>query len=271
MSGFHEVRQSTRSTAAGRCIYCGAQDDLTDEHVVPYALGGTLVLPEASCKPCAKITSAFERRVLRGFMFAGRTVAGLPTRRPKDRPKSLSIEIEGPNGFESVELPIAEYPAVLQLPLLPPPRFLTGQPARNGVDLCGLETIAFGNDPKEVARTLKATIFRYTETDYALSDFVRLLAKIGYSFIVSQVGMFEFDEFPVLPLILGKTDDGSHWVGSAVFETLSENVGALVALRAEERVAVGDPSQRVLVAQIKLFAASGATGFEVVVRRWQKK
>ncbi len=120
-----------------------------------------------------------------------------------------------------------------------------------------------------MAASLKATIIRHTQTDYALSDFVRMLAKIGYSFVVSQVGMFPFDEVPVLPLILGQTDDGSHWVGSAEFETESEKAGAMIALKAEIRLADGDPSSRVLVAQIKLFAGSGASGYEVVVRRWK--
>jgi hypothetical protein len=271
MSDFCEVRQTTRTTPINACIYCGAQDGLTDEHIVPFALGGNLVLPKASCENCAKITSAFERRVLRGFMLPARTVAGLPSRRPKDRQTSLSMEIEGPNGFESVEVPIAEFPAILHLPTLPPPRFLCGQVEKTGIDLCGLDTIGFGKEPRDVAEAFETTKIRHTQTDYALSDFVRLLAKIGYSFIVSRVGMFTFDEVPVLPLILGRTDDGSHWVGSAQFETASEKAGGLLhALKAEERVANGDLSRRVLVAQIKLFAGSGVTGYEVVVRRWQK-
>jgi hypothetical protein len=51
---------------AASCIYCGTQADqteakeLSDEHIIPYALGGNLVLPKASCDRCAKETHAFE-------------------------------------------------------------------------------------------------------------------------------------------------------------------------------------------------------------------
>ena len=50
----------------GACIYCGATDAaLSDEHVVPYGLGGSHVLRKASCCRCAAITSKFERKVMR--------------------------------------------------------------------------------------------------------------------------------------------------------------------------------------------------------------
>jgi hypothetical protein len=43
----------------GRCIYC--PDDgsagLGDEHIIPYSLNGTQILPQASCRKCEKITA----------------------------------------------------------------------------------------------------------------------------------------------------------------------------------------------------------------------
>ena len=47
--------------AVGRCIYCGATEPplgarrFTDEHIIPLALGGNLILQEASCTDCAAI------------------------------------------------------------------------------------------------------------------------------------------------------------------------------------------------------------------------
>jgi len=59
----------------GECVYCGAKENLANEHIVPLALGGNLVLQNASCRSCAKITGKFEQRVLRGFMMDARTAA----------------------------------------------------------------------------------------------------------------------------------------------------------------------------------------------------
>jgi len=70
-----EVRETTRFASQGACIYCGSSDDLTDEHVVPYGLGGKMILPKSSCRRCAMITGQFEGKVLRGFMRDGRAVA----------------------------------------------------------------------------------------------------------------------------------------------------------------------------------------------------
>ena len=49
-----EARQVTK---IGRCIYCGTTEGkLSEEHITPYGLGGLLVLQEASCERCARIT-----------------------------------------------------------------------------------------------------------------------------------------------------------------------------------------------------------------------
>jgi len=56
----------TRIPTRGYCIYCGATGvRLTDEHVVPLALGGVHILEDASCDTCADITKKFEQDVAR--------------------------------------------------------------------------------------------------------------------------------------------------------------------------------------------------------------
>lgn len=57
-----------RYRAAGKCIYCGCTEQLTDEHIVPFALGGNLVLPTASCVACADRTKKYEQRTLRATL-----------------------------------------------------------------------------------------------------------------------------------------------------------------------------------------------------------
>src|SRR5687768_18617155 len=86
------VRETTRFRPVGRCIYCGSASNLSDEHIVSYGLGGKFVLPNSSCAACSIITSRIERKVLQGFMLPARTVAGFPTRRPKQRPTEFELE-----------------------------------------------------------------------------------------------------------------------------------------------------------------------------------
>ena len=43
----------------GRCIYCFASNcNLGDEHIIPQALGGNIILHGASCSACDKIIGA---------------------------------------------------------------------------------------------------------------------------------------------------------------------------------------------------------------------
>ena len=147
MVDFSEIRTTTRADPVGVCIYCGRTEDLSDEHIIPLALGGRLVLPEASCSICAALTSAFEGSVCRGFMLDARTAGRFPTRRPKERPTTSTLEIKRGNDFESIELPSAESPGFLQLPKLKAAAFLNGKPPVKGVEIVGVEMMGFGKRP----------------------------------------------------------------------------------------------------------------------------
>jgi hypothetical protein len=95
-----------------------------------------------------------------------------------------------------------------------------------------------------------------------------MLAKIGYSYAVACIGLYPRDEVPVLPLILGQSDDDSAWVGSAQYTVSVEAKQPQHALELIEHTGnEGDRAAKVFVARVKLFASSGATGYEVVVRR----
>lgn len=111
----------------GRCIYCSAADGLTDEHVIPFSLGGEWKLLAASCPRCSRTTSAVERHVSREHLVACRTVLGLPTYHPKRRPKALPQAIM--RGKTRLELSLApeSHPAPVVLPVFDPPTFVTGQ------------------------------------------------------------------------------------------------------------------------------------------------
>src|SRR6266853_1676428 len=93
--------QITRYGSVGRCIYCGATRysaaevrPLSDEHIVPEGLSGTLVLPRASCRRCAKTTGQIEGSVLRNLLWAPRTLLKMKTKRPKERPTHFSAAVK---------------------------------------------------------------------------------------------------------------------------------------------------------------------------------
>jgi 5-methylcytosine-specific restriction endonuclease McrA len=56
----------TKYPPKSHCIYCGKNGvPLTDEHIVPFSLGGQHILQNASCLECADITKKFEQDVAR--------------------------------------------------------------------------------------------------------------------------------------------------------------------------------------------------------------
>jgi len=63
------------------CIYCSATDALSEEHIVPFGLGGRWVLPKASCAGCASKTSTFEQTCQRTMFGPMRMYYDLPARR----------------------------------------------------------------------------------------------------------------------------------------------------------------------------------------------
>ncbi|RUL68413.1 HNH endonuclease [Dyella choica] len=76
----------TRIPSKGLCIYCGRSGlRLTDEHILPYFIGGQHVIEEASCDDCAKITTKFELDVGRELWGDARIAFNAPSRRKKEK------------------------------------------------------------------------------------------------------------------------------------------------------------------------------------------
>src|SRR5665213_2097384 len=102
---------STHFKGKGACIYCGVTNvALTDEHIVPYALGGQHVIDNASCLACSDITKKIEQKVARDLWGDARTSFGAPTRRKKERKQSLEMP-DSRNPETRFVVPAAEYPA----------------------------------------------------------------------------------------------------------------------------------------------------------------
>lgn len=131
-----ELREAVRKPSPGRCIYCGDdQGKLTDEHVVPYALGAhTVIFEEASCVACAQTIQKYEQRILRGQLGVFRARIDAPTRNRKDRPTHqdlhfVEVDRQGQQirDLGSKSFAIDDAPLNLSVWQLAPPRILGEQ------------------------------------------------------------------------------------------------------------------------------------------------
>jgi hypothetical protein len=102
----------------GECIYCGSKDKLTNEHIIAYSLNGTEVLPLASCRKCAAITSQLERIFARGPAWPMRAAFGFKSYRKKKYPTSLPLVMVIGGKRQNINVPLAQFPIISPLAAL---------------------------------------------------------------------------------------------------------------------------------------------------------
>jgi hypothetical protein len=203
------MRSAGKSLApVGRCIYCGyTEPPLSKEHIIPFSLGGNLILPAASCEKCARITSDFEKICARGMLGQFRVRADIPTRHPEQRPSEFSPEITRADGTtEIITIPAKEYPVACVGLLLPVAGILVGR--RPGpTEIKCLVKLPM-DDLKRVLNPGDAM----DGPPVNLPAYGKLLAKIAHTFTVAKIGIDSFKH--VLPdLILGKSRTFLHYIG----------------------------------------------------------
>lgn len=262
---------TVRMAPAGACIYCGTRDGrLTDEHVVPKGLGGTLVLPQASCDDCARLTSQFEMRVLRGFLDRGRRALGIKGRKGHKRTVADTLPqtfIQPDESTREVEAPWDDGVKVMHLPVFVLPAFLDPKrpmdPSVSQLDIMALDTLHFGLGQGELVREYQAQGMRF-EDRMDVWAFVRMLAKIAHSYHVAVHGLFPLEQSPLVPIILGRRSDALNWIGNTSADPLPSGGQALHLLH--HAVLESDNGSQAWAARIKLFA-HGATPTYVLATR----
>lgn len=200
-----------------KCIYCDAVDvPLSDEHVVPFSLGGTWILPEASCNVCAKITSLFERDISRKTYLPLRTKARFPTYHPKKRPKFFDIILIKLDGTRTKEkIPTVKYPTLYPLLHLPQPGILTGAALRNTSPEMRLELVGNQEELNALGVAFPDAVGFEFSSQISWESLCRVLAKIAHSFTVGHCG--DVGYLQLLPsLILGDYPYMSNLVGGTV-------------------------------------------------------
>ena len=190
MKCFDHLWRMTRGPAyfesKGACIYCGATDvKLSDEHIVPYSLGGAHVLRDASCFRCANITKKFEQKVARDLWGDARTAFNAPTRRRQERRSHITIS-HPDDPAKKVTVPAGEYPAGLVFYKMSQAGLLQGMPET--IDISSSWQMVVIDDDKRRQRFLErhpgSLLIRFQERPgciWPLTGEDRLLPSADYA------------------------------------------------------------------------------------------
>jgi hypothetical protein len=180
-----------------------------DEHIIPLALGGNLILPESSCKVCERIINReIETPVLSqewGYLRAKRE---FPTRNKNKRKTHATLHR---HDGSPMRVPVGDYPSPVPLYKFGEPRILTGLPL--GTDHLRWTMDVLGDHDGEQEMRRKYPEWNGHHTLKAQPHpFARLLAKISYGYVVAEWGLDGFDPLG-LDIILGRSDDYFYTVG----------------------------------------------------------
>lgn len=247
----------TNAPDIGECIYCGyVGDDLTKEHAVPFGLNGPWTLLRASCSSCARITSRFERDVLKCLWPAVRTVLDMQTRRPKRRRANIPLVLKINGEQKIIEVPRNEFPLYLPMPLFNPPAItIRALPTTNIPPKLSFIHVA-GPSFEEVCHRYGAD-FAGAQLNFSPNDFARTLAKIALCAAVYTLGIAPFKHTPIRSVILGEDQRIENWIGTWVGEPVNEAKG----LHEMKIRAAGTEIHVVL----RLFAQFGTPEYHVVL------
>lgn len=259
----------------GLCIYCHRvlpPDELTDEHVIPYALGhNTLVFQKSSCKPCAAIIQRYEQEVLKKQLGTFRLQADAPSRtKAKDRPTSVELpfaEVDDRGVFlrdlGTRSFGLDDAPLALSLWQLPEPRLFNDNADDGGVQgrpWSYVEMPAASRIIGEVRNETGARNVAMKVGEVNRSHFLRFLAKTAHAFAVAELGIDGF--IPCLTdIILDRDDDMSIYVGGTFPKTDGPIPPEVTTL-----MSIGGVADVVAV-RIQFYHVLGAPAYAIVVGR----
>jgi len=256
-------RAQSQVLDVGECIYCGAKPpvSLTREHVFPDGLAGGIILRNASCEPCRKVTHEFETASLTGPLLSIRAKHNLRYGKNRGKPESIRVRIgrDEPPKFKDVL--IREYPNLIPMPSLPKPGYLDLRPR-------GLPGIVSGRGVVLNLDEVKRLCVKFS-TDSISFDlkennraFIRMLAKIAHGLAWAIYGGDSFRPF-LRETILGTEVDVGYYVG---IETRDKQISPFdrpMLHRYNHRIWLW--THNIIVFQITLFEYLSSPTYTVVV------
>lgn len=257
----------------GNCIYCGSNQDLTLEHVIPYGLGGKIELPEASCRACARITSDFEHTCLRTMYGPLRLLYDMPSRRKKKRPETLPLKIKKNANDEWSYTNVAQeqYPFLILFPYFTAPLILARPPlpvnrgaATDRFWIRGASPAYVFNDLLEgLTRKLRVHSIM-PEAKAHVAEFCQMLAKIAYSYAVGELGYNSFEPYLIPNILNAELANCDSYIGS--LENDETPSGALHELSLGNSM-----NNNLIVVRVRLLSKLGTPTYFVVVGKSYKK
>lgn len=244
----------------GACIYCNAKDaKLTDEHILPYSLGGFHVIREASCLDCADVTKKFEQKIARDLWGDARTSYDAPSRRKKDRQKFIHMS-DAASPSRNTKVPVGEYPAGFVFYRMGLPGLLQGLAADDDVSNSWKFTVL--NDDHRRNEFLKNNpdkklTLKFRNVPY---EFGRLLCKVGYGQLLTVFDLGDFSPI-CLPYIMGEKTNVSYIIGETTEKT-APIPGIGYSLDAFGLI---HDSKLLLIAKVRLYANAHSPEYQVIV------
>ncbi len=250
--------------AVNRCIYCGSVHELTDEHVVPFGLNGTMILPKASCPDCNKRTSRAELYCLRDVFQVARIKLHMKTRRPRKRPRALPVfqgEARDDGTRLQTTIPVEDHPTFLQIPCFSKIPIVEGNAGTNWTVLehpFFWTFNAFHEDEDDVEGKIERLRGLAPISTFDPSLLSHFLAKVAHATAVAFLGYDGFQHFVGRAISRG-SDDVCDFVGGITFPCeIGRDSSFSVHVSFEEDL---------VVVTLCPFAHLGAPGFQVLVGR----
>jgi hypothetical protein len=244
---------------------------LTDEHIIPYALGGNVQLLQASCKSCARITGALEGYVGRKVLWDFRVHAKSPTRRPGERPDVLPARISmGEGEAQTLELPIGDHPYFMPMPVWGMPGLLAGTPPSDRFAEENRVHLYWYVPPtlRQALNLADGELAQIHPPDVQVDNhrFARAIATIAYCQAVARWGVKGFRRVVMPNLILGTYPLVPYFVGCELKNPpppMDRKAVHMVDLRI---VTIG--RLRLIVGSVRLFANSGTKDQDADLSRY---
>jgi hypothetical protein len=249
-----------RYPPVGTCIYCGTTSPpLGDEHVIAFGLNGDDVLPDASCKVCATITSKIERHCLQKLFMPARF--HLKQRSRKGLPKTLPVEAIVSGLKTDRELTVAEHPGFLWSWALEPPYILDGLEPM-GLRRGGRISMRALNDDSNDRLNKLGNITLPAGFDSTM--FARMIAKIAHAHAVAERGLPGFRPLALEAILSDPPPDIWYIVGGRS-ELVPGTGFHRLAIEEREVITRAFRRKKLLVVLVQLFADFDMPAHEVVV------
>jgi hypothetical protein len=253
-------------SAVGKCIYCGETNlakgvrKFGDEHIIPLAMGGNLILDEASCDSCEKIiNSQIETPVLDREWGQFRARRGFPTRHKKQRKEKTHVIVGCVDGT-TMKVPLREYSCPVMLYKFGEARILSGLPY--GTDHLRWTASILTDHETEMAMQEKYPQWnKRHRLKTQPHEFARLLAKIGYSYATAELGYGAFTPL-VTDLIRGTSDDYFLHVGGS-WDMPAAVPGGDHLMNISMQFT--SPTRALVILAIRLFSAMETPNYHAVV------